>query len=256
MKLKIFMLVLIVCMISILANSGCQSNNSPTNDITVKRYGSLIKVRPEFEERYIILHKHTFPKVLGQIKNSNIQNYTIFLKDGILFSYFEYLGDDFKADMDKMGEDATTREWWKLTDPMQEPLDSRNEGEWWASMEEVFYMGEIRKPYHAAKRYGRVVELRPEHEEEYIKIHAEVWPSVLAQIQRSNIQNYSIFLKDGKLYSYFEYFGTDYKADMDMMAADPEIKRWLKITDQMQKKVPTAGEDEWWAEMEEVFHTD
>ena len=35
--------------------------------------------------------------------------------------------------------DKTTQKWGKLTEPMQEPLDTRKPGEWWASMEEVFH---------------------------------------------------------------------------------------------------------------------
>ena len=31
------------------------------------------------------------------------------------------------------------REWWDIMEPMQEPLATREEGEWWAEMEEVFH---------------------------------------------------------------------------------------------------------------------
>ena len=31
------------------------------------------------------------------------------------------------------------REWWDIMEPMQEPLATRKEGEWWAEMEEVFH---------------------------------------------------------------------------------------------------------------------
>jgi len=232
-----------------------KKSTTVTQPQKVKRVASLIKVRPEFEERYVILHKHTFPGVLKQIYNGNLRNYSIFLKDGILFSYFEYIGDDYAGDMQKIA-DETTREWWKLTDPMQEPLETRKEGEWWAEMEEVFHMDGMKKPSAQAVRHGQVIELRPEFAEEYKKVHADVWPGVLQQIQRSNIQNYSIFTKDGRLYAYFEYTGADFKADMALMKADTTTQRWWKLTDPMQSKVPTAGEDEWWAEMREVFHTD
>ncbi len=46
------------------------------------RIGSFIKVRPEYEKRYIILHKHVFPGVLSRIRKSNIRNYSIFLSNG------------------------------------------------------------------------------------------------------------------------------------------------------------------------------
>jgi L-rhamnose mutarotase len=97
-------------------------------------HGSLIRLRPEDEERYIILHKHTFPGVLARIRKCNIRNYSIFLLDGMLFAHFEYTGKDYTADMAAMA-DEVTKEWWKLTAPMQEPLEGRAEGEHWASME-------------------------------------------------------------------------------------------------------------------------
>jgi len=41
--------------------------------------------------------------------------------------------------MQKMAADPQTQAWWKLTDPCQEPLETRKPGEWWASMEEFFH---------------------------------------------------------------------------------------------------------------------
>jgi L-rhamnose mutarotase len=38
-----------------------------------------------------------------------------------------------------MAADPVTRQWWALTDPSQEPYETREAGAWWASMEEVFY---------------------------------------------------------------------------------------------------------------------
>jgi len=97
--------------------------------------GSIIGLKKEFEERYIALHNHTFPEVLDRIHRSNISDYSIFLYDGILFSHMVYTGNDYDADMKAIGTDKTTREWWKLTDPMQEPLASGKKDEWWASLD-------------------------------------------------------------------------------------------------------------------------
>ena len=106
------------------------------------------------------------------------------------------------------------------------------------------------------KRYGMVIGLRPEAEAEYRKYHAAVWPGVLDMIRQCNIRNYSIFLKDHRLYAYFEYHGSDFAADMAKMAADAETQRWWAIMNPMQEPIPTRKEGEWWAEMEEVFHHD
>lgn len=105
------------------------------------------------------------------------------------------------------------------------------------------------------KRYGSVIQVVPEKLEEYKKLHANAWPSVLKQIHKSNIRNYSIYYKDGWLFSYFEYIGNDYKADMESMAADPETQRWWAVCKPCQKPLSTCKEGEWWATMEEVFFT-
>jgi L-rhamnose mutarotase len=105
----------------------------------MKRYGMVIKLRPEKYEVYKELHANAWPEVLAMIRACNIRNYTIYHKDSYLFSHFEYHGDDFAADMTKMAADPKTQEWWALTDPCQEPLESRKEGEWWAQMEELFH---------------------------------------------------------------------------------------------------------------------
>jgi L-rhamnose mutarotase len=77
--------------------------------------------------------------VLVTIRACNIHNYSIFLKDDLLFGYFEYHGSDFAADMARMAADPKTQEWWAVMQPMQQPLESRASGEWWADMQEVFH---------------------------------------------------------------------------------------------------------------------
>ncbi len=110
----------------------------------MKRYGSLIGVRDEKLAEYKKLHAAVWPDVLKMIKTCNIKNYSIYLRklsDGrhYLFSYFEYTGSDFAADMAKMAADPTTQKWWEACIPCQQPLDDRAPGEWWANMEEVFH---------------------------------------------------------------------------------------------------------------------
>ena len=106
----------------------------------MKRYGMVIHVRPEKLEEYKKYHAKVWPEVMDMIKQCNIRNYSIYHKDGYLFSYFEYTGDDFDADMEKMAAHPKTQEWWEIMKPMQVPLDTRKEDEWWAEMEEVFHL--------------------------------------------------------------------------------------------------------------------
>lgn len=134
-KIKIVISLVILSLIV----GGCTHMNKPI------RYGSVIGVKKEKLKDYKKLHANPWPEVNAKLKEVNIQNYSIYLTqfpDGnyYLFSYFEYTGDDFKADMAKMAADPTTQKWWKETDPCQVPLENRAEGEWWKSMEEVYHL--------------------------------------------------------------------------------------------------------------------
>ncbi len=106
----------------------------------MKRYGQIIGLKKEHLTGYMDAHQKVWPEVLSMIKECNIRNYSIFYNDGYLFSYFEYTGKDFKTDMEKMAADLTTQKWWKVMKPMQEPLESVDDGEWWTTMKEVFHM--------------------------------------------------------------------------------------------------------------------
>ncbi len=103
------------------------------------RYGSLIGVKQDKLDEYKKYHANVWPEILDMIGKCNIRNYSIYYRDGVLFSYFEYHGTDFDADMAKMAADPKTQEWWAIMKPLQEPLEDRAPGEWWASMEEVFH---------------------------------------------------------------------------------------------------------------------
>jgi cytidyltransferase-like protein len=118
--------------------------------------GSIIGLRPEWVDRYTVLHQHVFPGVLARLAQSNIRNYSIFRGPGrddiaagpdgpalTLFSHLEYAGDDYAADMAAIAADETTKQWWTLTDPMQVPLPERADGDWWAALPEWHAAGAL-----------------------------------------------------------------------------------------------------------------
>jgi L-rhamnose mutarotase len=106
----------------------------------MKRFGQVIGLQPGKLEEYSRYHARAWPEILAMITACNIRNYSIYHKDGTLFAYFEYVGADFDADMAKMAADPKTQEWWAIMKPMQAPLKTRAEGEWWADMKEVFHL--------------------------------------------------------------------------------------------------------------------
>jgi L-rhamnose mutarotase len=105
----------------------------------MRRYGQRIRLRPGAIEAYEALHAAPWPGVLDRIRRSNIRNYTIY-RDGLeLFASFEYVGVDFAADTAAMAADPETQRWWAVTDALQEPLDEREPGSWWTTMNEIFH---------------------------------------------------------------------------------------------------------------------
>jgi L-rhamnose mutarotase len=105
----------------------------------MQRFGQVIRIKPEAVDEYERLHAAVWPEVLDMIRQCNIRNYSIFRHGDLLFAYFEYHGTDFAADMEKMAADPATQRWWAINKPLQEPLPDRAEGEWWATMREIFH---------------------------------------------------------------------------------------------------------------------
>lgn len=127
--------------LAILFCTACIQNEKPMH---IQRYGSITGLKPEKLAYYKRLHANAWPAVLKKIKDCNIRNYSIYLQkvndNYYLFSYFEYVGSDFTADMKKMVADPTTQRWWKETDPCQQPLpDAAAKKQIWTTMEEVFH---------------------------------------------------------------------------------------------------------------------
>ncbi len=108
----------------------------------MQRVAQVIRVRPERLEEYKRLHADVWPAVLDRIRRSHIRNYSIHLHGDLLFSYFEYHGEDLAGDMAAMADDEATQRWWAVTDPCQEPLPTAEAGQWWTPMEQVFLLEE------------------------------------------------------------------------------------------------------------------
>ena len=107
----------------------------------MRRIGQTIHLKPEMTQEYKRLHVKICPEIDHAIRESGITNYSIYLKDGVMFAYFQYTGpdDEFEARMDKLAKAPRMQEWWGITKAMQIPLSARKPGEWWADMEEVFH---------------------------------------------------------------------------------------------------------------------
>ena len=191
--------------------------------MTGKPYGSLIGLKEEATGQYILLHRNVFPEVLEQIAKSSIANYSIYLLNGMLFGFFEYIGEAYEEDMAEMGKDLDTQQWWKLTEPMQKPLDSRKEGEWWSSMNHLYsYSVTERGDYQFFRRGFRIISE---------KINSEIdFKDFLLRIP-GIIKRAELFSWKSEHYLYIEITGDQ------------------KLSHNLFKSFH-------WEEMEEVFHTD
>jgi L-rhamnose mutarotase len=108
----------------------------------MQRMGMVIGIAPGRIAEYKRLHAQVWSKVLATLRQANVRNYSIFLREpeNLLFGYWEYHGDDFIADMERVAADLETQRWWTFCAPCQQPLASRAPGEHWAMMEQVFFM--------------------------------------------------------------------------------------------------------------------
>lgn len=110
----------------------------------------------------------------------------------------------------------------------------------------------------AMKRYGMVIGVKPDKIDEYKRLHAAVWPDVLATLSRNGVQNFSIFLKEPEnlLFGYFEYHGQNYSEAAQRISECPKTREWLAVTDPCQEPMAHRAPGEWWAMMPSVFHMD
>ena len=110
----------------------------------MNRLGWVGRLKPDMVQKYVDLHADTWPAVLRRNKDCNLQNYSIFHKklpagEHLLFSYVEYTGSDFAADMERMAADPEVQRWWAECKPCFEQIEDLPPGEVWATMESVFF---------------------------------------------------------------------------------------------------------------------
>ena len=110
----------------------------------MKRFGWVGELKSDCVDKYTTLHANAWPAVLARNTDCNLQNYSIFHAqmpggEHLLFSYVEYTGDDFQADMQRMAADPEVQRWWDECKPCFESIDGLASGEVWLPMEQVFY---------------------------------------------------------------------------------------------------------------------
>ena len=105
-----------------------------------KRVASVVGLAEGALEEYVRIHSDVWPGVLDTLRRAHVTNYSIYLHGDILFSYYEYRGDDYETDMALIAADPVTKEWWRITEPMQRTLRKGREDPWWVGLDEVFHL--------------------------------------------------------------------------------------------------------------------
>lgn len=108
----------------------------------------------------------------------------------------------------------------------------------------------------SVKRFGEMIQIRPEQLESYKKWHANPLPGVNEMIRSCHLKNYSIYSKGDYLFTYYEYDGEDFEKDMAKMATDPTTQRWWDIVKPLMEPLKDRKEGEFWAGMQEIYHLD
>jgi L-rhamnose mutarotase len=159
------------------------------------------------------------------------------------------VGTEYERDMKALA-DPTTREWWKLTDPMQEPLPTRKEGEWWAEMEPLLCFDKLLKPSGETRRVGLTAAVRIGKENELNNLYKNIPPDVEVESGRYNFQNCQMYFKDEKVFCYYEYCGKDFQYDWSEVSKNEAVKSFrMNLCECL-----IGREGRYWQEMEEVFY--
>ena len=103
-------------------------------------FGEVGILKREKIKEYQALHAAPWSDVTKMITECNLRNYSIFIHDNMVFAYYEYIGDDFEKDMQKMEADPATQEWWKHTKPCFEKFAISAESEFYHGMHQIFYL--------------------------------------------------------------------------------------------------------------------
>jgi L-rhamnose mutarotase len=123
----------IVTVLLLTVLTGCNQNR-------VQRVGMVVGLRPEKIDSYKKLHADDNPGVRDLLDKYNMHNFSIFLTqiDGkwYEFGYYEYTGNNYEADMNKLAQEQRNIEWLKVCDPMQVQLKGEKS---WKIMERIFY---------------------------------------------------------------------------------------------------------------------
>lgn len=112
----------------------------------MKQYiGQIGRIKRECIEEYCRLHEvdiytDQWKGIRELIAECNIRNYNIFIEDDVVFGYFEYVGEDIDADMQKMADNELNKQWWAHTRPCFTKYAADSAEAFYSDMKQIFHL--------------------------------------------------------------------------------------------------------------------
>ncbi|MCC8109400.1 MAG: L-rhamnose mutarotase [Planctomycetes bacterium] len=103
-----------------------------------------------------------------------------------------------------------------------------------------------------SKKFAWTWTVKPECLDEYVRMHLEPWPEIMAEHTRAGIRNYSIFQNGNQFFYVFEC--DDVQAAFAYIDRSDACQRWNAITSTMVEGSFDFGEAEPIQPLREVFY--
>lgn len=225
-----------------------------------QQVGLLGGVAFENREKFRELLSHRPSDLSEQLAKQGIRNLTLFEKqiDGsdFCFAHFYFESSEREAAV----EAFTGASPWlhALSDLLKPQAGAETSAPKWLRMEWISFLpGNPGKAAKEVSRIGLVTGLKSEQEASYRSLCQTIWPGVSDQMARSKIRDWTTFVvgigEKLYLFSYYEYVGDDFEADMARMKENPVVRRWLKLIEACQLPLPEIEGKGMWCEMAPIL---
>jgi L-rhamnose mutarotase len=105
-------------------------------------------------------------------------------------------------------------------------------------------------------RLGKIVKVSEGKIGEYKYNHEHIPEDVVRIIKENNVRNYNIFFRDGYLFAYCEYIGSDLEGDFKKIDENPISLKWYEKNAPCQIPIESAEVGELWSPLELIWHMD
>ena len=208
---------------------------------------TYMKIKSGYELKYRLEHQNIWPEVEEGISKYGIRNYSIFMKELMLYSYFEV--EDLDKTMSQLAQDYDNQRWQKHMTKYFDISSGINNGNT-VYLKEILHM-EGDNSELPINRIGSLVKINKQLVEDYEKVHHNFKTAMLQRIDKDKIKNSRIFVHGNNLFIYFE--ASNINDGMFMCSADKEQQKDNKISlNEFISSIPECSN----IFLDEVYHID